>query len=139
MSFFKKLLKVSTGKKDDDRRAAFRVEIPLLRAKLSGKPVSVSVRDISATGISLNSVAKEFSPGNQVMVNLFMGSKLMVTDLVIEVVRVGKGYVGGRFVKLSSQQADFLHGLTLDEQKKLADIKKKDSEKEDGKAADGKG
>ena len=71
------------------------------------------MRDISATGISLNSVAKEFSPGNQVMVNLFMGSKLMVTDLVIEVVRVGKGYVGGRFVKLSSQQADFLHGLTL--------------------------
>ena len=129
MSFFKKFLKVASGKQNDDKRAAFRVEIPLLRAKLSGKPVSVSVRDISATGISLNSVAKEFTPGNQVAVNLFMGPKLLVTDLVIQVVRVGKGYVGGKFVKLTPQQADFLHALTLDEQKKLADIKKKDSEK----------
>lgn len=129
MSFFKKFLKVASGQKNNDKRAAFRVEIPLLRAKLSGKPVSVSVRDISATGISLNSVAKEFSPGNQVAINLFMGAKLLVTDLVVEVVRVGKGYVGGRFVKLSPQQADFLHALTLDEQKKLADIKKKDAEK----------
>lgn len=129
MSFFKKFLKVASGKQNDDKRAAFRVEIPLLRAKLSGKPVSVSVRDISATGISLNSVAKEFTPGNQVSVNLFMGAKLLITDLVIQVVRVGKGYVGGKFVKLSPQQADFLHALTLDEQKKLADIKKKDGEK----------
>ncbi len=129
MSFLKKILKVASGKKNDDRRAAFRVEIPLLRAKLSGKPVSVSVRDISATGISLNSVAREFSPGNQVVVNLFMGAKLLVADLMIEVVRVGKGYVGGKFVQLTTQQADFLHSLTLDEQKKLADIKKKEGEK----------
>lgn len=125
MSFLKKLLNVASGKKEgSERRTAFRVEIPQLRAKLSGKPVSVGVRDISATGISLNSVAKEFTPGSEMAVNLFLGAKMLVSGLVVRIVRVGDGHVGGQFVKLSSQQADLLHSLTLEEQKRLAEKKK---------------
>lgn len=129
MSFFKKLLKVSSGTTEKEQRDAYRVEIPLLRAKLSGKPVSVSVRDLSASGISFNSMAREFTPGNRVLINLFRGHTLLAADLSVVIVRVGKGYVGGRFETLSRRQSDVLHAVTLEEQKKLADITKKDGRK----------
>ncbi|WP_029894399.1 PilZ domain-containing protein [Desulfohalovibrio reitneri] len=129
MSFLKKLLHVASSKGgSQERRQAYRVEIPSLRAKLSGKPISVGVRDISATGISLVTAAKEFKQGNTVSINLFKGAILLLSSLKIEVVRVDTGYVGARFVELTPQQDNFLHAVTLEEQKKQAERKKKAGE-----------
>ncbi len=123
--FLKKILSVTSGKKEaKDKRAAYRVIIPNLRAKLCGRPISVSVKDLSATGIALNTNAKEFAPGNIIMVSLFRGTKLLLADIKLKVVRVGKGFVGCLFVNPSTQQADMLHSITLEEQKREADIKK---------------
>ncbi len=129
--FLKKILSVTSGKKGDkDKRAAYRVIIPNMRAKLAGRPISVSVKDLSATGIALNTSAREFSPGNVVTISLFRGTQLLLADIKIKVVRVGKGFVGCIFLKPSAQQADLLHAITLEEQKREADIKKTKQERE---------
>ncbi|EPR42406.1 type IV pilus assembly PilZ [Desulfovibrio sp. X2] len=109
MSFLDKILKVAAaGRARADKRSALRVEVPLLRAKVADKPVSISVRDISADGVSLNAVARDLKPGNEILVNLFLGSRLLLDGLAVRIVRVDKGYVGGQFSRLTPGQADFL-------------------------------
>jgi hypothetical protein len=128
--FLKKILSVTSGKKGTkDKRAAYRVIIPNLRAKISGRPISISVKDISANGIALKTTAREFAPGNTVTVTLFRGSQMLLSDLKLKVVRVGKGFVGCTYVKPKAQQADMLHAITLEEQKREAEIKKKKQER----------
>ena len=125
--FIKKILNVVSKKGDSGPRRAFRVEIPGLRAKLSGRPVSFAVRDLSATGIGLV-MPKPLRTGSSVEVNLFRGNDLLLKALKVKVVRVGKGFVGCLFENLDRTQTDVLHEVVLVEQKKLADIKKKGRE-----------
>lgn len=131
--FFKKILNVVSQKGDKEPRRAYRVEIPGLRAKLSGRPVSFAVRDLSATGIGLV-MHKPLQVGSKVEVNLFRDSELLIKAMHVKVVRIGKGFVGCIFEGLDRAQTDTLHEVVLVEQKKLADIKKKTKEKKESPA-----
>ncbi|MDK2955560.1 MAG: hypothetical protein PWQ57_1056 [Desulfovibrionales bacterium] len=120
---FNKIFGVKSVKKDN--RQAFRVAIPNLRAKLAGKPMSFSVRDLSATGIALNVSGRAFPVNARLEISLFSAEKMLVGSLQARVVRLGKGFAGMVFENLSRQQSNVLHELCLMEQKKLAELKKK--------------
>jgi hypothetical protein len=121
---FKKLLGVKSSKAKENRKA-FRVVIPNLRAKVTGKPMSFSVRDLSATGVALNVSGRVFQVDSLTEINLFAGNKMLVGSLKARVVRLGDGFVGMNFEDLTRQQSKTLHEVCLEEQKKLAEIKKK--------------
>jgi c-di-GMP-binding flagellar brake protein YcgR len=125
---FNKIFGVKSAKKDN--RQAFRVAIPNLRAKLAGRPMSFSVRDLSATGVALNVNNRVLAVNSRLEISLFCADKMLIGSLHVRVVRLGKGFVGMVFENLNRQQSKMLHELCLEEQKRLADIKKKKTEQQ---------
>lgn len=137
--FLKKIMGLFSDVPDSkDRRSAYRVRIPGLRVTFPGKRGSFSVRDLSANGIAIGVVGRELAPGNTVRVNVFQNMNALLTNVMIHVVRLGKGFVGAEFKDLTEHQYNYLHEVTLEYQKKQAEMRKHGSE-EDVQTAKKKG
>jgi hypothetical protein len=126
----KRLFGAARGKAD--RRKAFRVEVPGLVAKVTGKNVVFHVRDISALGIGLADAGVMVRPQMLLELTLFKGAAMVVCGVKVRIVWTHGPAAGGRFEDVTDEQADTLHALALAEQKKAADVKKKAREKDEG-------
>ena len=127
---FKRLL--GAARKQSDRRQAFRVEVPGLVAKVTGRNVVFHVQDISALGLGLSDAGIMVRPDMLVELTLFRGAKMLVCGVRARIVWTHGLAAGARFEDLSHEQADVLHEVVLVEQKKAADVKKKSKEKGEG-------
>lgn len=127
---FKKLFGIKVKETPDNKRAMARVAIPGLEAKLEGKSVVFGVRDLSPSGIGLAGGLAGFREGMTIGLTLFHRGRLLLAGVQVKIMRIGKGFVGCHFLNLDRQGTRVMHELVLEEQKRQADIKKKEREKE---------
>jgi len=127
---FKKLFGIKAKETPDNKRAMARVAIPGLEAKLEGKVQVFGVRDLSPSGIGLAGGLAAFRQGMTIGLTLFLRGRLLLSGVHVQIMRIGKGFVGCQFTNLDRQGIKVLHEVVLLEQKRLADIKKKEREKE---------
>jgi len=110
----------------NERRRAYRVAIKDLKVTVHGKATTFSftAKDLSASGVGIQSDAKAFQPGVVMRLDLRIGGQTMVQELVAKVVRTASGVVGCQFVKPNKKQETLLHELVLNEQKRQAKMRK---------------
>ncbi len=114
----------------NERRRAYRVAIKDLNVTVHGKAstFTFTVKDLSASGLGINSQAKAFQPGVMIRLDLCLGGETVVKEIVAKVVRTASGVVGCQFVNPSKAHETVLHELVLNEQKRQAQMRKKQGE-----------
>lgn len=106
-------------------RAAYRAKIPGLHVKIAGRPAVYAAKDISPTGVGIGcGIGKR--EGQFLTINFFYKGRLVVSDLKCQIVRTSASFTGLTFVTPNRRQADAIHALVLDEQKRQAELRKVD-------------
>ncbi len=109
---------------DNTDRTAYRVSLPGITARLSSGQ-SFSVKDLSATGISL--ICPDGLPPSDrtVFIDLYVSDRLYLARLKSLLVRGGpSGLVAYSFVDMDQQQEYRLDKLVLSVQKQLIELRK---------------
>lgn len=112
---------------DDERlRKAYRTKVPGFHVKAEGKVYEV--KDLSASGFAVADPAKRLKEGVKTEVTFYLNKKMFLADVDAEVVRVlDNGIVGFNFMELERRQAIKLDKLVLEIQKRLIELRKKQS------------
>jgi len=118
----KNSLSISIGKKSGGRQA-YRAKISDLHVKVEGRPAVYVAKDLSPTGVGLGSPIG-MREGQNLNVSLFYKGKMVAMSLKARVVRAASAFTGLSFVGLDRRQADAVHAIVLEEQKRQAEARK---------------
>lgn len=113
---------ISFGKKNGDRQA-YRAKISGLHVKIDGRPAVYAAKDLSPSGVGLGSPIG-MREGQLLTVHLFYKGKMVAQNLNSKVVRAAQTFTGLSFVDLDRRQADAVHQIVLEEQKRQAESRK---------------
>lgn len=117
---------IKTDGEDDRLRKAFRTKVPGFHVKVEGKVYEV--KDLSASGFAVGDTAKALKEGTSTQVSFYLNKKLFLAEVNAEVVRVlDNGIVGFNFMELERRQSIKLDKLVLEIQKRLIELRKKQS------------
>ncbi|ABB38337.1 type IV pilus assembly PilZ [Oleidesulfovibrio alaskensis G20] len=107
------------------QRRAFRTRIRGLEAFLEERGTFLPVRDISATGCSVDGDEQGFGIGDDFRIDLFVNKKLFIAGLLLRVVRLlPDGGLGCSFEELDRRQEARLDKLILEVQKRQIAMKR---------------
>ena len=120
-------LSISMKKPSGDRKA-YRAKIEGLHVKVAGRPAVYAAKDLSPTGVGLDGCTG-MREGQLYEVNLFFKGKLTASSLKTRVVRAASTFTGLLFIGLDRRQADAVHSIVLSEQKRQAELRKKERAK----------
>lgn len=117
-------LSISFGKKSGDRKT-YRAQISGLHVKIAGRPAVYAAKDLSPSGVGLGG-GIGMREGQDLTLNLFFKGALVVSDIKARVMRAAPTFTGLTFVAMSRRQADAVHAIVLEEQKRQAELRKKE-------------
>lgn len=120
----KSSLSISFGKKSGDRKA-YRAKISGLHVKIAGRPAVYVAKDISPSGLGLGG-GIGMREGQELTLNLFHKGSMVASGLRARVMRAAPTFTGLTFVGLDRRQSDALHRIVLEEQKRQAELRRKD-------------
>ncbi len=109
--------------KESGGRQAYRAKISDLHIKVVGRPLVYVAKDLSPSGVGLGG-SSGMREGQDYTISLFRKGAMLATNLKTRVVRATPQFTGLIFVALSRQQADAVHRIVLDEQKRQAEERK---------------
>ncbi len=110
---------------ESSRRAAHRERVKGLAALWADVGRVFVVHDVSAAGLCLVAPDGGLAPGATGRLTLVIGSRTLIADLPVRVVRVSdQGLVGLAFGELSLRQEAWLDKLVLEIQKRRIDLRK---------------
>jgi hypothetical protein len=113
---------------DEEQRRAYRTAFPGLVARV-GPDTAWPVKDVSATGVSVQAPSGALSPGDVFQMDLVAKDKVVVTDLTARVRRLGEsGAAGCEFEGLDRHQEERLDKFVLEVQKRLISMRHKREE-----------
>ncbi len=117
---------------DKNKRQAYRCAVPGLEAWLPQRELGYAVKDLSASGMALQSRSPgDFKQGQAFSADLLLRKKLYLSGVGVRVRRVlPSGLVGCTFVNLDTRHEASLDKLVLEVQKRIIALKKAKSEKE---------
>ncbi|QJB58218.1 PilZ domain-containing protein [Pseudodesulfovibrio sp. zrk46] len=115
--------KISFGKKSEGDRQAYRAKIDGLHVKIDGRPAVYVAKDLSPSGVGIGCpIGKR--EGQSLTIHLFANGKMVASNLKARVVRAAPAFTGLTFFDLDRRQADTVHRIVLDEQKRQAEVRK---------------
>ncbi len=118
---------IKSGNADSTNRKAFRAKIPGFKAVVAN--VQFDVKDLSASGFSLNDPTKRLKTKKVNKVTFYLDRKVFLSNVPAEIVRIfDSGLVGFNFGELNRQQMSTLDKLILEVQKKMIEERKKQQE-----------
>ena len=115
---------ISIRKPSGDRKA-YRAKIEGLHVKVAGRPAVYAAKDLSPTGVGLGG-GTGMREGQLFEVNLFFKGALAASSLKTRVVRATATFTGLIFIDLDRRQADAVHAIVLVEQKRQAELRKRE-------------
>lgn len=112
-------------KKSSGNRNAYRAKISGLNVKITGRPAVYSAKDLSPTGVGLSG-STGLREGAMLEVGLYFKGALVAGNLKARVMRATATFTGLLFINPDRRQADAVHALVLKEQKRQAELRKKE-------------
>ena len=102
-----------------NKRRAYRITLSGLYVYLQETSEYLTVRDISATGVSFarKSSVKKFQEKEKVEISIYLDTEPILQNVEGEVVRIDQNYIPLQFVNLTKRQEYALDKLVLDIQK----------------------
>ncbi|GFM37566.1 PilZ domain-containing protein [Desulfovibrio psychrotolerans] len=104
---------------EESARRAFRAQVPGLEVWVAEHDAAYSVKDVSATGLAVQTQGKPFKEGQSVHLDMMISKRLFISQLPCKVVRVlASGVVAFDFLELDRRQEARLDKLVLEVQKR---------------------